>query len=438
MTDKEFPSWGNYPKLKLQNICYLDSLTTSLPNEESFLLPRGKGRSYGDVCLNDGNSLLLTQTLNNFISLDQETGILTVQSGVSLDEILSVIVPKGFFLPVTPGTKFVTIGGAIANDVHGKNHHVAGTFGRHILRLSLLRSDNRIIECSPKVNTELFNATIGGLGLTGLILDATITLVPIQSSKITQETVKFRCIEEFFEISASSDSENEYTVAWIDTLSKGASIGRGHFMRGNHDTTPSILNSGNKPILNCPFNFPSGILNKLSIKAFNFLYYNRQFSKLKKSLIHYEPFFYPLDGILNWNRMYGRQGFIQFQCVIPSDNSKESIIELLKVASKARKASFLAVIKEFGSIQSPGLMSFPIKGTTLCMDFPIDSNLNGEKTKNLYKTLELITKNASGKIYPAKDAFLSKENFRSMYPNLDKFISFIDPKFSSSFFRRVV
>jgi FAD/FMN-containing dehydrogenase len=333
---------------------------------------------------------------------------------------------------VSPGTKFVTLGGAIANDIHGKNHHVAGTFGRHVKRFEILRSSGERSICSPTENQPLYAATIGGLGLTGLITWVEVQLIPIQSAYLDTRTTKFRNLDEFFDISRESDQEFEYSVSWVDCTSQGDNLGRGLFMAGNFSKRSK---PGRRRDLSIPFpcEAPSWLLNSYFMRSFNTLYYNKQFSRVVEGLTHYEPFFYPLDAILNWNRMYGRRGFFQYQFVVPFEQDKSIIKEIFARITASKRASFLAVLKTFGDIPSPGLMSFPRKGVTLALDFPND----GEPTLRLMRELDEIVFQAGGSLYPAKDARMSPQSFRASYPKLDEFKKLIDPRFSSSFWRRV-
>ena len=406
------------------------------------VLPFGQGRSYGDCCLNDGGEILSTERLDNFISFDRTTGVVRCEAGVGFDQLLSVIVPAGWFLPVTPGTEFVTLGGAIANDIHGKNHHRNGTFGCFVRSFELLRSDGSRLICSTHENSDLFSATIGGMGLTGLITWAEIQLIAIETAMIDMESIKFGSLDEFFEISATTDKRYVYTVSWLDCLSAGDGLGRGIFMGGNHLTWEA--SRGHKitrceddrvvpPILNVPIDFPEWALNRYSVRAFNTLYYGKQFKKQLRKPVHYRPFFYPLDAVNNWNRIYGRSGFVQFQCVVPKSDQRAAMKELLAAIVASGQASFLAVLKEFGDVRSPGMMSFPQQGATLALDFAH----RGESTNALLRRLEDITDAAGGRLYAAKDALMTAAHFTKHYPALEKFSQFIDPQFSSSFWRRV-
>lgn len=398
------------------------------------MLPYGQGRSYGDSCLNDGGLLLLTRTLNRFIEFDKQSGLLRCEAGVTLAEILDLTVPHGWFLPVTPGTKYVSVGGAIANDVHGKNHHQAGTFGRFVTRFELLRSDGTSLLCSPSDNADWYRATIGGLGLTGLMLWAEIQLKSIISPAMAVQTVRFGNLAEFFALSEESADEFEYTVAWIDCLGKESHVGRGIFIRGNHCDEPHRNATKPGPGLSLPFYAPQMLLNQYSIRAFNGLYYRKQWQRLSSRTSHYDPFFYPLDGLLNWNRLYGRQGFYQYQCVVPHQISPSPIQEMLRIIGDSRLGSFLAVLKVFGSMPSPGMLSFPREGVTLSLDFVN----RGTKTLALMDRLDAIVCDSGGAVYPAKDARLSGQHFRQFFPQYQEFAEYVDPKFSSSFWRRVM
>lgn len=406
----------------------------ALPAGGSSLLPYGLGRSYGDSCLNDGGSLLLTRGLDRFIAFDEQQGILRCESGVSLAEILSLAVPRGWTLPVTPGTKNVTVGGAIANDVHGKNHHRAGTFGRHVRAFELLRSDGSRHLCSPSGNEALFGATIGGLGLTGLITWAELQLKPIASPLIDGETVKFGGLSEFFELNTQSERDFEYTVAWIDCHATGRSLGRGHYLRGNH--APPIEGAA-KPTsgvqLAVPFALPSFVLNPLTVRLFNFAYYHRQIRRVRRRLVGFDPFFYPLDFVQRMNLLYGRSGFFQYQCVLPPADSPHLVKELLARIARSKEASFLVVLKTFGTLDSPGWLSFPRPGVTLAVDF----RNRGEDTLRLFRSLDEVVNEAGGALYPAKDARMTGEAFRRAFPRWEEFSKQVDPRFSSSFWRRV-
>ena len=429
----EYFSWGQYPRVKhgfVQRVNWLDQLPQLMAGASAgSLLAYGLGRSYGDSCLNEGRGLLDCSRLNRILAFNKEDGTLLCESGVSLADILEVAVSRGWFLPVTPGTRFVTVGGAVANDVHGKNHHRAGTFGCHVRRLGICRSDYGFEECSPTTNRELFAATVGGLGLTGVIAWAEIQLKPIQGPMIDTETIPFGSLDEFLALSNDSDGSFEYTVAWVDCFSKGSA--RGIFFRGNHSAETarkSAARSG--PAV--PINLPGWLLNRAAMKFFNSAYYAWHSFRKGRSVVSYNPFFYPLDSIRHWNRIYGTRGFLQYQCVIPESNVA-AFQQLLNLISGAGMGSFLGVMKRFGTIASPGVLSFPRPGLTLALDFP----MRGERTLQLLNTLDRVVLESGGALYPAKDARMSPAMFNASFPNWRRVARYIDPKLSSSFWRRV-
>jgi FAD/FMN-containing dehydrogenase len=433
----QLQSWGRYPKVKhsqVQSIYWRSEMPDFAHMQES-VLPHAYGRSYGDSCLNAGGIALDTTHLQRFVSFDEATGLLRCEAGVSLADILDVMVPRGWFLPVSPGTKFVSAGGAIANDIHGKNHHRAGTFGCHVTRFELLRSNGERLLCSPEQHSELFRATIGGLGLTGLILWAEFRMKPIVNPYIDVDHIRFESLDEFFELSAESDADFEYTVSWVDLLIGGDNLCRGIFTRGNHNQNRSLAA---KPLkkrlpLAVPINFPSFVLNPLTVKAFNELYYRKQLPKRVHHTVPYDPFFYPLDSIHSWYRMYGKRGFLQYQFVVPFENSRSAMREILERIRRSGEGSFLTVLKQFGQIQSPGMLSFPRPGLTLALDFAY----GGPKTLRLLDDLDSIVLPSGGAVYPAKDARMSTQCFQTSFPRWKEFAAYVDPKFSSSFWRRV-
>ena len=435
-----YHSWGQYPKITPGQIkpVYWRDEELHLSRLENKVLPFAFGRSYGDSCLNDGGTLLEVKHLDRFIEFDEKSGILRCEAGVSLTEILRIFVPRGWFLPVVPGTKHVSIGGAIANDIHGKNHHRAGTFGSHVTALELARSCSENLICTPTQNRELFHATIGGLGLTGLILWAEFRLKRISTPFIETERIRFSTLNEFFTISAASNQGYDYTVAWIDCLPNRKSLGRGIFIRGNHMKSEQLLESPRKndnarSSLRVPFDFPAFFLNQYSMRVFNALYYHSQFRKNARQTVHYDSFFFPLDKVEGWNRIYGRHGFFQYQCVVPPDNEKKSINEILTQIVHTGEGSFLAVLKKFGNLPSGGMLSFPRAGTTLAVDF----RNRGEKTLALLEDLDRIVRQYGGAVYPAKDARMTSESFQAYFPQWRQFTEYIDPKFESGFWRRV-
>ena len=423
-------SWGRYPAVEQENIP-LYWRDQPLPDKPS-ILPYGQGRSYGDVCLNDGGTVMPTSNLQRFIQFDSDKGILRAEAGVTLAQVLSLIMPRGWFLPVTPGTKFVSLGGAIANDVHGKNHHRAGSFGCHVTAFELHRSDGQRLLCSPEQNSEWFSASIGGLGLTGLITWVELQLKPVSSDYIDQQLYRFANLAEFFKLNDQLEADWEYTVAWIDCLARGKNLGRGLFMAGNHaEAATQPMSIIEKPALNMPIDAPGFTLNRLTVSAFNSLYYWKP--RQARSHVHYDAYFYPLDKIDNWNRMYGKRGFFQYQCVIPVAQAESALSLMLDSIAISGQASFLSVLKKFGENEAPGLLSFPRPGFTLALDM---AN-RGDKTLKLLEQLDAITIQSGGAVYPAKDARMSARAFELYYPEWKTFSQYIDPQFSSSFLRRV-
>lgn len=396
------------------------------------LLASGCGRSYGDSCLNEGGVLIDATGLDRFIALESD-GHLRCEAGVTLAEILEVVVPRGWFLPVVPGTRWVTVGGAIANDIHGKNHHRAGTFGAHVSRLELLRSSGDRLVCSPDAHPELFAATVGGLGLTGLILWAEIRLQRLGGTGIAMERIRFAGLDEFLAI-AADDLQHEYTVAWVDCLASGRSLGRGTYLRGSHAPNGAAVRSPVRgPRIRIPFDAPNSLLNRATLSAFNALQYHRGFGKRAKSTVPYEPFFFPLDVIGDWNRLYGARGFLQYQCVVPEAPDGGAIRAILARVSGSGETAGLAVLKRFGPAVSPGLLSFPRPGLTLAVDLAF----RGPRTLDLLDDLDRLVRDAGGAVYPAKDARMSAESFRLFFPAWERFAQQVDPGFSSSFWRRV-
>jgi len=430
-------SWGRYPYITQQAHHLewpqdVDKLVQKFAREGKQFLPYGNGRSYGDSCLSASNHIIAMRALNRFISFDKSSGILRAEAGVTFEEILRVIIPHGWFLPVTPGTKFITLGGAIGNDVHGKNHHTKGTFGRHVIKFGIHRSDSSTEICSPAQNPALFAATIGGLGLTGIILWAEIQLMPITSSTIDTTTLCFNNIEEFIDLSNEYDYKNEYSVAWIDCTATKKHLGRGIFVTGNHSVDKKLIaHDGNYK--NFPIEPPFSLINKITLKLFNEFYYQSHKYKKRHDNIEYDPFFYPLDGIHHWNKIYGPKGFQQYQCVIPTTNAVVAIKNILTIISASKSGSFLAVLKRCGNVPSPGLLSFPLPGISLAIDFSQSSYI----TEFLFPLLDRIVTDNGGRLYPAKDAHMSAKDFQSYYPEWKTLESLRDPGIKSYFWERV-
>jgi len=394
-------------------------------------IPYGMGRSYGDACLNPGSFLWSTKGLDHFIDFDESSGVLTCEAGVTLRDLQGLVVPRGWMLPVTPGTQYVTVGGAIANDVHGKNHHVAGSFGDHVIRVRLHRTDGEVIDCGPDLRRGWFRATLGGVGLTGVISQATIQLRPIMGPWLDTETLPYTGLQEFFQLADASERAWEYTVSWLDCTSR---CGRGIFMRANHSKAAESSVSRKQAKRAVPFTPPISLINSLTLRPFNVWYYKSQAHKPRCATMHYEPFFYPLDDILEWNRMYGPRGFFQYQTVIPSDARQEAIQAMLDEISSSRDGSFLAVLKTFGERKSEGMLSFPRPGVTLALDFPN----RGARTHQLFSRLDAIVREAGGRIYLAKDARMPKDLFISGYPNFVEFLPYRDPGITSGMSRRLM
>lgn len=393
-------------------------------------LAYGMGRSYGDIALNPNGALWLSAGLNHFIDFDVNSGLLKCESGVLLRDVQRLFIPRGWMLPVTPGTQMVTIGGAIANDVHGKNHHLVGSFADHIHSLKLVRTDGTEIDCGPFHNPEWFAATVGGLGLTGFIVEAEIQLRPITGPWLNTETIPYENLLEFFKLADSSEADWEHTVSWLDCMSNK---GRGIFMRANPNEELKTTQK-NKSEKKVPFTPPFSLVNPLTLKPFNLAYYNIKKIKAGSKIEYYEPFFYPLDKLLDWNRMYGPKGFFQYQSVIPRNVGHDAIQAMLKEIVKSGEGSFLAVLKTFGNHESLGMLSFPQPGVTLALDFP-----NQELTTfKLLNRLDAIVKEAKGRIYPAKDARMPRELFEAGYPKLKEFLKYRDNGISSSLSRRLL
>jgi len=423
-------SWGRLNNLP-HDVVYLNDrakIATQM-GEHNPGIAYGMGRSYGDVCLNPKGILWNTSGIDKFLAFDPQSGILRCEAGVLLKDIQQVMLKQGWLLPVTPGTWFATLGGAIANDVHGKNHHALGSFGNHVVSIKLVRSNGEILECSKTQNSEMFAATIGGLGLTGVIAEAEIALRKVNGAWLDSETIAFESLDEFFTLSDSSEASHEYNVAWIDCLNAS---GRGIFMRSNHANISDCEKP--KSPLKVPLTPPLSLVNKLTLKPFNELYFSVKKRKAGSSIEHYKSFFYPLDNLLEWNRIYGRKGFYQYQSVVPRSVGKQAVGEMLTAISQAGEGSFLAVLKTFGKIESLGMLSFPQEGVTLALDFANKS----EKTLKLFERLDEIVRGAGGRIYPAKDARMPRDLFESGYPQLQEFIKYRDPGISSALSKRLI
>lgn len=426
-------SWGNYPNIDAitYKFDHQHALKTVIDKPNQFIA-RGNGRSYGDSALNTHQ--VHVRSYNYFLDFDQNTGILHCQAGVLLSEILETFIPRGWFVAVTPGTKLITVGGAIASDVHGKNHHLTGSFSDSIVEFTMMLPNTEIITCSHIVNPELFQATCGGMGLTGIILDAKIKLQAINSSIIDQLTIKTKNLEETFE-AFEKYKDYTYSVAWIDCMAKRDNLGRCLLMLGEH-ANDGNLDYVNTNKLSIPFQFPSFALNNLTVKSFNSLYYAKVRTAISQQKVSIDSFFYPLDAIANWNRIYGKNGFTQYQFVLPLDKSYEGLEKILRKIAASGKGSFLAVLKLFGKANANWL-SFPMEGYTLALDFKIEPGLF-----ELLNELDKIVLEYEGRFYLSKDVRVSKETFEAGYKDIDKFRQLrkqykMDQKFHSLQSKRV-
>jgi FAD/FMN-containing dehydrogenase len=425
-------SWGRLGRIAhaVARPAFVDEARSALVAAGPPMLCYGMGRSYGDVCLNENGRLLVTDRLDRILAFDRDHGIVLAEAGLTIDRLLRVIVPHGWFVPVSPGTKFVTLGGAVANDVHGKNHETAGTFGAYVRSLGLARSSGETLTLSRDQHPALFAATIGGLGLTGVILWIELALAPIRSAFIDSETIPMADLDAFFRLAAAS-RDWPYTVAWVDCLAKGMGVGRGFFIRGRHAETGGLA-VHRAPRWVAPVEAPGGMLNARTIGAFNALYSWRACASARKT-IHYDRFFYPLDSIHRWNRLYGARGFFQHQSVVPMVAVPDTMRKLLALTAEQGEGSFLVVLKLFGDRPSEGVLSFPMPGATLALDFPN----KGEGTRKLLARMAEVVLAAGGRLYPAKDATMSAAMFRASYAYWRKVEDARDPAIMSDFWRRV-
>lgn len=427
--DPVLRSWGRVHRgvFQVTQPHFLDQLPDALAHHPRLAI--GARRSYGDTNLSREGVLIDMTGLDRLIAFDPATGVLTAQAGVLLGDIMAAFTPRGWFAPVTPGTRFVTLGGAVANDVHGKNHHSAGTFGRHVTGLRLARAGEGTCDLAP--GDPLFDATIGGLGLTGVIETVSLRLQPIRSAYLRAETVPLRNLDDFFAVSADSGGF-EHTVAWIDCTASGAALGRGLFSRADWlaDGRLEPHRPGGPSV---PVEAPGWALNPLSLKAFNALYRAKALWNDRVTEAHYSAVFHPLDAIGGWNKLYGPAGFYQYQCVIPEAAGRAPVRRLLEIVAASGEGSTLAVLKAFGALASPGLLSFPQAGFTLALDF---SN-RGERTLALMGRLDEVVAGAGGRLYPAKDGRMGPALFESGYPNLNRFRAYRDPVCRSDFSTRM-
>lgn len=440
---KKLFNWGMYPVVEAEEIESIRPESILSLSKDKPLIARGLGRSYGDASLS--TTVYNDLRRNRFLAFDERTGLLTCEAGVSLKEILDTFVPRGWFLPVTPGTKFVTVGGAVASDVHGKNHHIAGSFCRHVARMRLLLADGSVQECSPVKNADLFRATAGGMGLTGIILDVSFYMKRIETSIIRQVSYRARNLDEMFRL-IDEHEHSTYTVSWMDCLARGRSRGRGILFTGEHATLKDLAGTRweSNPLalprrlpLTVPFMLPSSVLNSFTVQAFNLAVYGSHLSKTKESLVDYDKFFYPLDFIHNWNRIYGRAGFLQYQFVLPDRTACDGMVRILDEIASHRLGSFLVVFKRCGdpmAIPQAGKkgappqfpLSFPMLGYSLAMDFAIRPGI----MEFLDRIDELVV-SFGGRVYLTKDARLSAGMVQRMYPSVKEFLAIrkkVDPE----------
>lgn len=420
---KAIANWGNYPVMESEEKLFsFDDQLSAIVKQSHHFIPRGNGRCYGDASL--AEQTINTLKYDKILSFDAVNGIFECQSGLMLDQVLEVIVPKGWFLPVTPGTKFITVGGAVGSDVHGKNHHVDGTFSNHIIDMDVMLASGEVITCSPERYTDLFEATCGGMGLTGLVTRVKFRLKKIETSYIKQKQIKAANLEEIIRL-FDEYKHYTYSVAWIDCLKKGKNFGRSILILGEHAKVDDLPEKKKKDPLKLPsrkqitfpFNLPSWVLNSFTVKLFNFLYYGKNLKREINNIVSYEPFFYPLDAILHWNRGYGKKGFVQYQFVLPLE-AKQGLIEILNRISDRGLGSFLAVLKIFGKQDS--LISFPSEGYTLALDFPVRKGLF-----EFLDELDQVVLQYGGRLYMSKDARMKPEVLQAGYPRLEVFKSIV-------------
>lgn len=408
-------SWGRYPRIENTALRFdTEESLRRIVAEHHDLIPYGNGRSYGDSALN--TNIIDVRPHDYFIDFDEQSGLLHVQAGVLLSEILESFVSRGWFLKITPGTKYITVGGAIASDVHGKNHHVEGCFSECVEDFKVMVANGEIITCSRADTPELFKATCGGQGLTGIILTARIYLKKINSKYIDRTTIKTRNLKETFE-AFEKYKTYPYSVAWIDCLAQGHDTGRCLLMVGDF-MDDGDLHYQHEPKHGIPFSLPGFILNKWSVKALNRLYYGRVKKRVSQRKMDIDAFFYPLDRIDQWNRIYGKNGFTQYQFILPREHSYEGLQEILNTIAASGKGSFLAVLKLYGKANE-NYLSFPMEGYSLALDFKIEKGLF-----EILDRLDKIVVKYSGRIYLAKDARVSKEVFEQGYPQIDAFRRF--------------
>lgn len=430
----ELTGWGRWPRAT-SDVFRAETLRDlRLAAHPGGMIARGLGRSYGDAALNGGGGAVLTERLNRILAFDERTGTVDCEPGVTVADLVRVFLPRGWFAPVSPGTKHVTLGGAVACDVHGKNHHRAGSLGRHVLELDLLLASGRILTCSPAENAELFRATIGGLGLTGIITRVRLALKRKASAFVSVDYDRMRDLDEALRALEERDGGYEYSVAWIDCLARGRGLGRSVLMQANDaevdDGRAARRAAGDavphdRSRLRVPFDLPAWLLNPATIRAFNTCYFRAQPAKARGVVRSLEQYFYPLDAVGDWNRAYGARGFLQYQFVLPAETARRGLIDVLETVSRGGSASFLAVLKRFGAGLAESPLSFPAAGYTLALDLPRRPGVEADLLRLDQRIVHL-----GGRVYLAKDARLERETFRAMYPGWKSFAELkqrIDP-----------
>lgn len=439
----ELSGWGRYPR-RLATVVCPEQIAEAIPPQAGRMITRGQGRSYGDAAILENGLVMLTERLAQVGELNEGTGILTAQAGATLADVINEFLPRGWFPSVVPGTKFVSLGGCVAADIHGKNHHRDGGFGAHVKEFAITLADRSRRRCSPDQDAELFRATVGGMGLTGILTDISFQLIPVETSYLVVQHHQAKDLDASFKVLSDPAWDDHYTVAWIDCLAKGSKLGRGVLMRGHHaarsDLPPTVRErpySTARRQRNLGFDFPSWTLNSVGMKAFNELYYRLQGRRQQPFVADYESFFFPLDRIGDWNRIYGKRGFVQYQCVLPEAEAYQGMRALLESLGTAGRASFLSVLKRFGP-QGAGLLSFPFEGYTLTLDLPVDDR----ELFPFLDRLDAIVLRHGGRVYLAKDARLGANAFRAMYPRLGEWLrvkSEVDPenRFDSDLARRL-
>ena len=435
-----FSGWGRYPRT--DQTVERPEKASQLGLGEGSTLARGQGRSYGDAALNTEGTVTLTERLDRFLDFDSASGLLKVEGGATLKHVLDTMVPKGWFLPVTPGTKYCSIGGCVAADVHGKNHHRDGSFGEHVASMDMVMADGSRVTCSPTECSDIFWATVGGMGLTGIIESATIRMIPIETAYMKVRHRKAGNIEVAFNLMEDEKFDDKYSVCWIDCLSRGAQMGRSVLITGHHASKAEVplmshapLQLKPKRVRNFKRDWPGFVLNTSTIKLFNSFYYASEGRK-GEFRSDYDKFFYPLDKYQNWNRMYGKRGFVQYQFVVPRERAQSGVTKAIDILSKSGRASFLAVLKRMGP-PSQGLLSFPLDGYTLALDIPLTNDLT-----DFLRKLDDVVLEHGGRVYLAKDSRLPADVFRKMYPRYEEFLKAkrsLDPgnRFTSDLARRL-